>query len=152
MLIQEEQNILVVAAHPDDEVLGVGGLIFELVSSGFTVDCCILSGSVEARYKKPAQSTLENNMYLAKDILGYRHLKVGNFPNIAFNSVPHLHLVQFIEQCISEFNSQVIFTHHVRDLNNDHLHTAKACMAASRLWMRRDNVEPFTCLYLIDLP
>lgn len=145
-------NYLVVVAHPDDEVLGAGGAIFELLTAGHNVDCCILSGEVDARYKRPDLKTLHDNIYEAKHILGYRSLTLGSFPNISFNTVPHLDLVQFIEAAIAASQADVILTHHPHDLNNDHLHTSKACMAASRLWQRRPQVKQLKAMYMMEIP
>lgn len=76
----------------------------------------------------------------------------GNFPNIEFNTTSHLKLVQFIEKVIEETKSEVIFTHHPADLNNDHLHTSLACQAAVRLFQRRTEVSPLKELLFMEVP
>ena len=144
-------NILIVVAHPDDEGLGAGGTIHRLVKAGHNVDCCILSGSVDARFQRPKTTELHKDIEKARKTLGYRNVVLGAFPNIQFNTVPHLHLVQFIEKHINAFSSQVIFTHHPSDLNNDHTHTAHACLAASRLWQRREGVPRLEELYFMEI-
>lgn len=144
-------NILIVVAHPDDEGLGAGGTIHSLVKAGHNVDCCILSGSVDVRSQRPKTTELREDIDKARIALGYRNLVLGDFPNIQFNTVPHLHLVQFIEKHIETFSSQVIFTHHPSDLNNDHTQVAHACLAASRLWQRRDGVPRLEELYLMEI-
>lgn len=145
-------NILIVVAHPDDEALGGGGSIHRLARRGHTVDCCILSGSVDARTQRPATEEILEDVDKARQILGYRKVVHGDFPNIKFNTVPHLSLVQFIETQIAEFGSQAIFTHHPSDLNNDHTQTAHACLAASRLWQRRPSVARLEELYFMETP
>ncbi|WP_411976608.1 PIG-L deacetylase family protein [Sulfitobacter faviae] len=144
-------NILIVVAHPDDEGLGAGGTIHRLAKAGHNVDCCILSGSVDARAQRPKSAELQEDIQTARRALGYRNVVLGDFPNIQFNTVPHLHLVQFIETHIEAFSSQVIFTHHPSDLNNDHTQTARACLAASRLWQRRENVPRLQELYFMEI-
>lgn len=144
-------NILLVVAHPDDEALGAGGTIHRLAKCGHTIDCCILSGSVDARTQRPKTAELQTDIQTARDILGYRNLILGDFPNIEFNTVPHLKLVQFIERHIETFESQIIFTHHPSDLNNDHTQTAHACLAASRLWQRRDGIPRLEELYFMEI-
>lgn len=145
-------NILVVVAHPDDEALGGGGFIHRLTKRGHTVDCCILSGSVDARTQRPETAELHEDIQKAQEILGYRNVQLGDFPNIEFNNVPHLKLVQYIEKHIEAFASQAIFTHHPSDLNNDHTQTAHACLAASRLWQRRPSVPRLEELYFMEVP
>lgn len=144
-------NILVVVAHPDDEALGAGGMIHRLAKSGNNVDCCILSGNVSARLNRPEIHELHRDLNDARRILGYRNVELGAFPNIEFNTEPHLRLVQYIERQIENFESQIIFTHHPSDLNNDHTMTAHACLAASRLWQRRSSIPRLEALYFMEV-
>lgn len=144
-------NILIVVAHPDDEGLGAGGTIHRLVQAGHNVDCCILSGWVDARTARPEIAELHEDIEKARQVLGYRNVVLGQFPNIKFNTVAHLDLVQFIENKIESFGSQVIFTHHPSDLNNDHTHVARSCLAASRLWQRRKSVPRLEELYFMEI-
>tara|TARA_B100000614_G_scaffold236400_1_gene233904 strand:- start:1506 stop:2225 length:720 start_codon:yes stop_codon:yes gene_type:complete len=144
-------NILIVVAHPDDEGLGAGGAIHRLAKTGHNVDCCILSGSVDARTQRPKTVELQQDIEKSKEILGYRNLVLGDFPNIKFNTVPHLEIVQFIEKQIAAFSSQIIFTHHPSDLNNDHTQTSHACLAAARLWQRREAIPRLEELYFMEI-
>jgi LmbE family N-acetylglucosaminyl deacetylase len=142
---------LTVTAHPDDEILGFGGSSAALTDRGHTVVNLILSGQVEARRHKPEQSELIAHAWNAQEIVGAKPPILGPFPNIKFNSVPHLDLVQFIEKYIEELEPDVIVTHHPYDLNNDHYHTSKACQAASRLFQRKP-VKPIRALYFMEVP
>lgn len=144
-------NVLVAVAHPDDEGLGAGGTIARLVKAGYIVDCLILSGGVDARTRRPSDSLLAADISAAKNILGIRNLVLGDFPNIKFNTVAHLDLTQFIEKHIKEYQSQIIFTHHPGDLNDDHGFVSRACMAASRLWQRQPGILPLKELYFMEI-
>lgn len=84
--------------------------------------------------------------------LGVNHVFKGNFPNIKFNTVPHLELVQFIENAIIESEASVVITHHPSDLNNDHLHTSLACQAAVRLFQRRGDVKRLDEFLYMEVP
>ena len=143
---------LIVVAHPDDEVLGAGATIFKLVNSGHTVDVCILSGEVSARDQRPKTEELLNDIENSKRVLGVNNVIIGDFPNIEFNTVPHIQLVQFIEKSIIESKPEIVFTHHPADLNNDHLHTSIACQAAVRLFQRKDDIVPITELLFMEVP
>ena len=147
-----KKNILVVVAHPDDEVLGAGATIKRLSDEGHNVYVCILSGKVTARYLKPEQSVLDQNKSQANNLLGVKEVITGEFPNISFNTCKHLELVQFIEKAIENTNATIIVTHHPNDLNNDHYHTSIACQAASRLWQRRDDILPIEKLLYMEVP
>jgi LmbE family N-acetylglucosaminyl deacetylase len=76
----------------------------------------------------------------AQRLLGFGPPILGDFPNIALNAVPHIQLVQFVEQAIIDTKAVMLLTHHPRDLNDDHLHVARACMAAARLPQRRSGL------------
>jgi len=145
-------NYLVVVAHPDDEVLGAGATMYKLAQEGHIVNVCILSGEVTARNYRPSTSELNEDVDKSLNLLGVNRIIKGEFPNIEFNTVNHLHLVQFIEKAIEETNSEVVFTHHPADLNNDHLHTSLACQAAVRLFQRRPEITSFKELFFMEVP
>jgi len=142
---------LTVTAHPDDEILGFGASSRFLTQNGHKVINLILSGQVEARMHKPSQTELETDTANAQSIVGAEPAILGPFPNIKFNTVPHLDLVQFIEMHIEDIQPDYIFTHHPYDLNNDHYHTSKACQAAARLYQRKP-IKPVKGLYFMEIP
>lgn len=144
-------RVLIVVAHPDDEVLGCGATMGALAEAGIEVRCCIASGSVNARNGRPEPSDLATDMQKAHALLGLSDPIVGDFPNIQFNTVPHLEMVQFVEKAIIETGANTIFTHHPQDLNNDHLHLSRACQAAARLSQRRSGVTPLRALYFMEI-
>lgn len=145
-------SYLIVVAHPDDEVLGAGATMYKLTQEGHSVNVCILSGEVDARRYRPSLDELNEDVNKSMNILGVNKIIKGNFPNIEFNNVGHLKIVQFIENAIVETNAEVVFTHHPADLNNDHLHTSLACQAAVRLFQRRKNVKPLKELLFMEIP
>lgn len=143
---------LIVVAHPDDEVLGAGATMYKLVQEGHSVNVCILSGEVNARNNRPSTDELHEDVNSSMNILGVNRIIKGNFPNIEFNTVPHLKLVQFIEKTIIDTDADIVFTHHPADLNNDHLHTSLACQAAVRLFQRRTDITPLKELLFMEVP
>lgn len=143
-------NYLVVAAHPDDEVLGAGATIHKLVKEGHKVAVAIMVSQAAAR--KDLSSTLSADEQEALDIIGVEKTYHADFPNIKMNTVPHLELVQFIEKCIEDWNAEAIITHHPSDTNNDHVQTTYAVQAASRLFQRRENISPLKQLLYMEVP
>ncbi len=145
-------SYLIVAAHPDDEVLGAGGTIHKLVSSGKDVYVCIMSGLAEARSLRPDTESLINDIAHCMKTLHVKDTLIGTFPNIEMNTVPHLELVQFVEKAITDFSADVIITHHPNDTNNDHMQTALAVNAAVRLFQRKPGIKPLKALYYMEVP
>jgi LmbE family N-acetylglucosaminyl deacetylase len=142
---------LIVTAHPDDEILGFGGSTFILTTNGHIVYNLILSGNVDARRHKPDLEDLIQHIHTAQKLVGAQLPILGPFPNIKFNSIPHLDIVQFIEEYIEKLQPDVVITHHPYDLNNDHYHTSKACQAAVRLFQRKP-IKPLKALYFMEIP
>jgi len=141
----------VVVSHPDDEILGFGAAGAKLVKEGEIVQPVILCGQVDARDLRPSDEELYADMKSANAALGFSEPVLGDFPNIRMNTVAHLEIVQFIERQIEKDQPARIFTHHPADLNDDHLQTARACLAASRLWQRRPNIPPLESLHLMEI-
>jgi LmbE family N-acetylglucosaminyl deacetylase len=142
---------LIVVAHPDDEILGFGATGAKLVAAGEIVQPIILCGNVDARLMRPSDQELFDDMTKANRLVGFSQPVLGSFPNIRMNTVAHIELVQFIEKQIINFNPTRIFTHHPGDANNDHLEVSKACVAASRLYQRRDDIMALGSLYFMEI-
>jgi LmbE family N-acetylglucosaminyl deacetylase len=132
-------TVLIVVAHPDDEVLAAGGTARVWADRGIDVVPCILSSRAEARQLRPDSEDLRADMLEACAAVGMREPIEGAFPNIRMNTVPHLELVQFIEGAIRQVAPRVIITHHPGDVNDDHRQTSAACQAASRLYQRGES-------------
>ena len=142
---------LIVVSHPDDEILGFGGTGAKLVRAGEIVQPIILCGEVHVRSQRPESSDLHADMMAANKILGFNPPVVGEFPNIRMNTVDHFDIVKFIEEQIVNFQPVRIFTHHPSDLNDDHVQTMKACLAAARLFQRRLDIQPLDAVYYMEI-
>lgn len=144
--------VLIVVAHPDDEVLGFGATGAALAARGVPVHACILSGGVTKRSGRPSDAELLEDIHAAQRILGFQEPILGSFPNISFNTVPHIELVQFIENAIVATGATTLVTHHPADANDDHVYTSRACQVAARLFQRRSGVAPLQSLRFMEIP
>lgn len=136
----DNKRLLVVVAHPDDEVLGVGGTINKLVTQN---DCLvkvvilgegITSRDTERNVNSRARD-LENHrdcIAKAQRKLGYQYLSVYNLPDNRFDSVDLLSIIKIIEHEKNDFKPDYIFTHHSSDLNIDHRKTFEAVLTCTR--------------------
>lgn len=143
-------NYLVVVAHPDDEVLGAGATIHKLIKNGNKVAVVIMSGEAAARANR--SETLSEDEKKAMSIIGVEKVYHGDFPNIKMNTSPHLDVVQFVEKCIKDWQTEAIITHHPADVNIDHVETSKAVVAACRLFQRTDGVPRLRELMYMEVP
>jgi LmbE family N-acetylglucosaminyl deacetylase len=144
-------SVLIVTSHPDDEVLGCGGLATALSAQGTRVHSLLLAGGADARAGRPEDDALRQDIEAAHRLLGIDGFTLGDFPNIRMNTVPHLELVRFIEEAMIKTQADVVFTHHPADLNDDHRHTSIACQAAARLSQRGTSVPPLKALYFMEI-
>lgn len=129
---------LVVAAHPDDEVLGCGGTIARLIEEGHDVYVAILGEGVTSRYDKREQADqelIEELQYRSRQaakLLGVKELCLYDFPDNRFDTMPLLNIIKTVEKLINRFQPQIVYTHHGGDLNIDHVITHRAVMSATR--------------------
>lgn len=131
-------SILVVAAHPDDEVLGCGGTIARLAAEGHAVSILILANGLTSRADfDPAQAatalaTHHDRARRAGALLGAREVALAGFPDQRLDTVPLLDLTQTIERAITRVRPDTVFTQHGGDLNYDHVLTFRATLTATR--------------------
>lgn len=131
-------NILVIAAHPDDEVLGCGGTMAKLADLGHNVHILILGEGVTSRYENPADAKPEELEQLhdqAKKVgmsLGAKEVLLAKLPDNRFDTVPMLDIVKIIEEQVKRIKPEVVYTQHGGDLNIDHLCTFRAVLTATR--------------------
>lgn len=136
---QMGKNILVIAAHPDDEVLGCGATMAKLAAAGHEVRVLILGEGISARdenrdreKREKEIQVLKANMAKANNILGTGGIFTFDLPDNRFDTVPLLDVIKLIEKVKKDVSPEVIFTHHHADLNIDHCITFKAVMTAFR--------------------
>ncbi len=133
-------RMLVVAAHPDDEVLGCGATIAAERQRGTAVRVIILADGITARYAKVNDRARRELRALYRDAeraataLGLRKsdLVFGRFPDMKMNTVPFIDVVHCIQLVVQEFRPDCIYTHHAGDYNPDHRIAFDATLFASR--------------------
>lgn len=143
---------LLVVAHPDDEVLGAGASIYKWTRAGYIVDVCIMCTEAKARAFRPEDKELDDDLNASANFLGINKKYEATFPNIEMNTVPHIKLVQFIENAIIESEPDIVITHHPADTNNDHLQTSMSCQEAIRLFQRRSEIKPLKEFWYMEVP
>lgn len=131
-------KILVVAAHPDDEVLGCGGTIARLAQEGHEVFIAILGEGITSRCAQREQADskaiveLHGRSQQVAKLLGAKDLFMFSLPDNRFDTVPLLDVVKVIEGLVERLKPEVVYTQHGGDLNIDHVVTFRATLTATR--------------------
>lgn len=132
------KNIIVFAAHPDDELLGVGGTVRRLANEGKTVRAVILAEGLTAREdcrndtRKEELFSLQNDARAAAEIVGYSSIEFCDFPDNRMDSMDLLDTIKTVSKFIEKYRPDTVFTHHHGDLNIDHRKTCEAVLTACR--------------------
>ena len=126
-------NILIIAAHPDDEVLGMGGTIKKFSNLGYNIQLCVISEGASAQYSdKEMVNVRRESCIKAGKILGIQDFKFLGFPDAKLDSIPQLEINIEIEKIISEFKPEIVFTISDGDLSQDHQKVFDSTLVATR--------------------
>ncbi|MDD2914470.1 MAG: PIG-L family deacetylase [Gallionella sp.] len=131
------KSILIIAAHPDDEVLGCGGTIAKLANQGAIIHAAFLADGVSSRTgeDKLGRGVLDARREAAQkscDILHINSLSFGDFPDNRMDAVALLDIIREVERLIDLYRPDTILTHHSGDLNVDHRRVHEAVATACR--------------------
>lgn len=128
---------LVIAAHPDDEVYGMGGAMAKLAAQGHEVHVLIVTDGCTAQYagredlpEIVAQKRREAEA--ANALLGVKQVHFGTCPDMKLDAVPHVELNRLIEETVDTVQPQVVYTHFYGDVNLDHQMVYRSTLVAVR--------------------
>ena len=127
------KSILVIAAHSDDEALGCAGTLVKHIASDDAVHVLFMTDGMSSRNgAKYKVDERQKSAQKATKIMRLTSIQNFNFPDNKMDSVSLLEVTQAIEKKILEIQPEIIYTHHIGDLNIDHQITHKAVMTACR--------------------
>ena len=135
-----DKRIMVVVAHPDDELLGPGAAMHRIINDyGITAHVVILGEGITSRSDardtekwKSELDTHRKNIKSAQGAIGYQSVNIYDFPDNRFDTVALLDIIKIIEKEKLAFDPEIIFTHHGGDVNIDHQRTFEAVITACR--------------------
>lgn len=126
-------NILIFAAHPDDEVLGMGATIKKLSGQGNTISLCVVTEGASAQYsnKKMIQKR-KNSCLSAGKILGIKNFDFLNYPDMKLDTVSHVEINKSFEKIIKKYDPRIVYIPTNTDLNKDHQIVHDSVLIAAR--------------------
>lgn len=131
------KRVLVIAAHPDDEVLGMGGTIAKLSSNGIDVHLLIVTDGSTSQYKNSENlkkiiedKKIETNN--AANLLNIKSVIYGGLPDMRLDVTPHTDINNVIENAIETIQPDTVFTHFWGDVNKDHQAVYESTLVAVR--------------------
>jgi LmbE family N-acetylglucosaminyl deacetylase len=130
-------NILVIAAHPDDEILGLGGTLLKHTANGDKVYIHILTDGHSSRKRENdnIEKSVKKRLSCAEkaaDTLGAAALHFSDFLDQKLDAVPIIKIIHEIESFAAKINPDYVYTHHTGDVNYDHKVTFQAVINAFR--------------------
>lgn len=125
------KKILIIIAHPDDELLSMWWTIKKLISSWKEISILLLSKPWNARIEDNFNNRLEKFREVTQK-LKISNLYFENFPDTSFDSVRFLDIIKRIEETLDIVKPEIVYTHFYNDLNIDHSITSKAVITALR--------------------
>ena len=136
----KKKKILIIAAHPDDELLGLGATMHKLINEKESIVRVIILGEgitscSDKRDPKKWTEELKRhreNIEEARKSIGYESVGIYDFPDNRFDTVALLDIIKVIEKEKEIFKPEIIFTHHGGDVNIDHQRTFEAVITATR--------------------
>ena len=131
--------VLIIAAHPDDEVLGCGGASAWHVANGDRVHVVIVAEGATSREIDGDASSHEKSVDALKNAAGNAAVVLGTtpprflgLPDNRLDSVDLLDVIKPIEKIVEELRPVIVYTHHAGDLNIDHRVVHQAALTACR--------------------
>ena len=139
MALAAMNQVLVVAAHPDDEVLGCGGTIARHADYGDQVQVLIVVEGSTSRQQKRDRSLVGDELSaLAKaakaagSILGAASVELLDLPDNRLDSLDRLDLIKRIEEHVNHYQPECVYVHHAGDVNVDHRRLHEAVVTSCR--------------------
>jgi len=132
------KKILVIAPHPDDEVLGCGGSIARLVNEGNEVHIVIVTKGTDDLFSNSLIEECRNEAKKASDYLGVKKLHfLDGFPAAKLDTIPNYELNNILLEIIREIKPSILFIPHRKDIHKDHQLVHEAALVASRPLSRK---------------
>jgi LmbE family N-acetylglucosaminyl deacetylase len=128
----QSKNILILAPHPDDEVLGCGATIKKLSNEGNSVFVLVVTRGSSKFYSDEKIQNVRNEALQAHKLLGVKQTFFLDFPAPELDTVPLADISREISNVIIDFQINILYLPHRGDIHNDHRVVFNAGLVAAR--------------------
>jgi len=125
-------KILVVAAHRDDEIIGIGGTICKHIKNGDEINICVVTRGFEPEWSNEYNEIKDKEQKEIDEFLGIKDRIKLELPSAKLNTIPHGELNQKISEIVDKVQPDILYTHFEHDIHYDHTMIFRACMVATR--------------------
>lgn len=125
-------KILIIAPHPDDEVLGCGGTMRKHTENGNEVFLCIVTKPYTPDWTEAYIENKKKEIKASNDILGIKKTFFLDLPTVKLDTVPQKQLNDAVSSCVQEVNPEVVYIPFFGDINKDHQLVSQASIVAVR--------------------
>ena len=133
MMSGQKKSILVIAAHPDDELLGAGATFAKRVRQGFDVHAVVVCEGESVRYLSENRNVgLISHAQKAAEIIGFKSFQCLMLPEQRLDTVSQIDINKRLEELLDAVRPSVIYTHFAGDINRDHQIIHDCVMVAAR--------------------
>ncbi len=125
-------KVVILAAHPDDEILGAGATLAQHARNGDAVHAVVMVEGATSRYEVAMRDALEAAGRKAAQVIGMQSIRFERFADQRLDTVPLVEVTQRMEGILEELDPEVVYTHFPGDVNADHGVVARAAWTACR--------------------
>ena len=125
-------KVLIIAPHPDDEVLGCGGTVAKYAQSGDDVYLCVVTKAYPPEWPEDEIKERREEVLSTNKILGIKKTYFLDFPTVKLDTIPQKELNDSIDRVVGEVKPDIVYIPHRGDVNKDHRLVFDAAMVAVR--------------------
>ncbi|OHA42083.1 MAG: hypothetical protein A3H68_03195 [Candidatus Taylorbacteria bacterium RIFCSPLOWO2_02_FULL_46_40] len=125
-------DILVIAPHPDDEVLGCGGVIKKYTKQGDSVFLCVVTKAYTPEWSGNFIKNRKKEVACANEALGIKKTFFLDFPTVKLDTIPQKELNDSINNVVKDVNPDILYIPYEGDLCKDHRLIFESCLVVAR--------------------
>ena len=127
------KNIIVISAHPDDEIIGVGGTLLKHIANGDHVYWLIITNVLEHQgFSKERVDSRQLEIAKVSEMAGFKKTYKLNYPTMTLSSSSLIKMVPEISAIFLEVKPEIIYCLNRSDAHSDHRITFDAVMACTK--------------------